>query len=449
MTTTLEVNIAPNISKVLRDGAHVGYRVYVRGIDPETGKSRKYAKRFGPAFTLEQLVAYRDAGAIAMVAPPEAASGFTGDARRYLALAAVKAMPSYPARTREIESWIAIFGDTSREDIDTNAINEGLYRLKKDDYSNSSVNKFRTALMSLWTTLDGRSARNPVRDSVMFQEADLAARGQEEALIVRILEAIPDERGRAIDRQALYLAVWNDPATTVAKQYAVSSTFLKRICRRLVIPTPPRGYWTMPPYARGPRPPLPRSATTGESADLLKSRARLEVLYRTGMDPLQLARMNPATDLSFAGDGWYSPPYRQKGKRITRTPRIPVRLPMTPAARAAFHRLLAVDGFGPFNGKSLLNTWVAAQRRVERELRAEYDDPTFRLPHIRIKDLRHSYGTDLFAHSNGDESYVAQMLMHAPGSPMTRRYSLGAVPSVLREKTDKVARVLSIAKRGK
>lgn len=46
-----------------------------------------------------------------------------------------------------------------------------------------------------------------------------------------------------IGREALYAEVWAEPMTTVAKRYAVSSNYLARICERLNIPRPSRGYW--------------------------------------------------------------------------------------------------------------------------------------------------------------------------------------------------------------
>lgn len=411
------------------------FRVYVRDTDPITGKSKKVPRRFPIGTTLAALQAYRDTRrAVALAPEPEAAAatGFTADARRYLKLEDVKAMPAIKSRTREIEKWIGIFGDMPREAIDKNMINDALYRLKKSGYAAASCNLFRTALMSLWTTLDGRSGANPVRDAVVFEEAPLMPRGHSYDLLTRILDAIPDERGIAIDRSTLYRELWNEPATTVARQYGVSSRYLGMICTRLSIPRPPRGYWTMPPYARGPRPPLHRGVN-GRAPELLKSRARLEVLAWTGMDPGQLARMEPERDFSFAGGGWYSPPFRRKGRRVTRAPRLPVRLPMTPEAREAFQRLLAVGAVGAFSGASLLHTWIRAQRRVERAIREESGDPTFVLPHIRLKDVRHSFGTKLYEDTGGDENKVGQMLGHAPGSPMTRRYALGAVPDVLRQ----------------
>jgi len=45
----------------------------------------------------------------------------------------------------------------------------------------------------------------------------------------------------------------------------------------------------------------------------------------------------------------------------------------------------------------------------------------------------------LYADTGGDLNTVGRMLTHAPGSPMTLRYSLGAVPEVLRAQMKKFA----------
>jgi integrase len=356
-----DVRIAPNIWQTPS-----GFRVYHQVFDPVTGKSKKVARRFGPETTLPELEAYRDA------ATYDEDEGFRADTRRYRQLEQVKAMPALKTRLLELETWDAIFRDTPRADIGTTRITDELHKLKKSGYSNSSCNKYRTALMHVWTVLDGRSAANPVRDAVMFEEAKLTARGQDYELLIRILEDIP--------------------------------------CKH----TQNRG------------------RLDGE-----KSGARLAVLAWTGMDPGQLMRMDPATDLDLVAS-WYTPPFRRKGARRRRTPRPVVRLPLLPEAVKAFQRLIACDGWGPFSVQALMKTWVAACRRVEKQLQAEYKDPKFRIPHIRIKDLRHSFGTKVYE-DTGDLSTVAQMLQHAPGSPMTIRYALGAVPSVLRTQMAKVA----------
>jgi hypothetical protein len=46
-----------------------------------------------------------------------------------------------------------------------------------------------------------------------------------------------------ITREKLYDEIWSEPMTTVAERYEVSSNYLARICERLSIPRPGRGYW--------------------------------------------------------------------------------------------------------------------------------------------------------------------------------------------------------------
>jgi len=46
-----------------------------------------------------------------------------------------------------------------------------------------------------------------------------------------------------VAREHLYKEVWAEPMTTVAKRYDVSSNYLARVCERLNVPRPPRGYW--------------------------------------------------------------------------------------------------------------------------------------------------------------------------------------------------------------
>jgi len=58
-----------------------------------------------------------------------------------------------------------------------------------------------------------------------------------------------------VSREQLYEEVWAEPMTTVALKYNVSSSFLARICTRLNVPRPQRGYWAM--YATGKRPKKP------------------------------------------------------------------------------------------------------------------------------------------------------------------------------------------------
>jgi hypothetical protein len=48
---------------------------------------------------------------------------------------------------------------------------------------------------------------------------------------------------RRYDRTALYEQVWSRPAHEIAKSYGVSGVRLGKVCRTLMVPVPPRGYW--------------------------------------------------------------------------------------------------------------------------------------------------------------------------------------------------------------
>jgi hypothetical protein len=46
-----------------------------------------------------------------------------------------------------------------------------------------------------------------------------------------------------VSRDELYKQVWSQPMTELAKYYDVSSSYLTRVCSRLNVPRPERGYW--------------------------------------------------------------------------------------------------------------------------------------------------------------------------------------------------------------
>lgn len=92
---------------------------------------------------------------------------FAEDAKRYLL--SVEAMPSYADRQLHIKYWIGVFGHLPRTQITSVQIRTQLAALRRK-YSASTVNHYRTALMHLWTVLDGRSSPNPVKDVPRFRE---------------------------------------------------------------------------------------------------------------------------------------------------------------------------------------------------------------------------------------------------------------------------------------
>lgn len=51
------------------------------------------------------------------------------------------------------------------------------------------------------------------------------------------------DKSQQVDRETLYQEVWTDPVTVVAERYALSDVGLAKLCKRLQIPLPRRGYW--------------------------------------------------------------------------------------------------------------------------------------------------------------------------------------------------------------
>lgn len=53
----------------------------------------------------------------------------------------------------------------------------------------------------------------------------------------------PEREKIRLDREELFEFVWSKPVDTLAKEWGLSGPGLKKICRRLDVPVPPRGYW--------------------------------------------------------------------------------------------------------------------------------------------------------------------------------------------------------------
>lgn len=46
-----------------------------------------------------------------------------------------------------------------------------------------------------------------------------------------------------MDRAELFERVWSLPVSKLAEKWGITGTGLKKVCRRVQIPVPPRGYW--------------------------------------------------------------------------------------------------------------------------------------------------------------------------------------------------------------
>jgi AcrR family transcriptional regulator len=91
-----------------------------------------------------------------------------------------------------------------------------------------------------------------------------------------------------LTRTELYERVWSEPLTVVAKKAGISSNALTKICNRLLVPYPPRGYWPKKSVGKAPqRPSLPemsgdeRGITIGAGSSVSQRvRTRLDRVQR-------------------------------------------------------------------------------------------------------------------------------------------------------------------------
>lgn len=106
----------------------------------------------------------------------------------------------------------------------------------------------------------------------------------------------------AVTRETLYEEVWAEPMTKVAARYGVSSSFLARVCERLNIPRPSRGYWARLEVGKAsPKPALPE-ARPGD-----------EIEWARKGEPRRVARVLPQPPSEGA-----TPPPRRQRERPTR-----------------------------------------------------------------------------------------------------------------------------------
>jgi integrase len=178
------VKIAPGIRETA-----TGYQAYVR----VHGRFR--SKNFPRDTPLSKLKDWRErtrAHEKYGTGPAADAPTFRQDAKEYLTHAA--GMPSLADRTYHIEQWIDAFGDRPRQTITARDIRAQLERWRTTGridggpLTAGSLNRRRTALMALYTVLDGRSAPNIVKDVPAYDEsASATIRALPRAIVARLI----------------------------------------------------------------------------------------------------------------------------------------------------------------------------------------------------------------------------------------------------------------------
>lgn len=144
-------------------------------------RGRFYSKRWKPntpLITMKRWIEEKRVRIRLGHSLPPPASTLAEDIQHYLTQ--VRTMPTIKMRKSDLTLWLDVFGqDRDRSTITSGEIRAELERWKAEGYAASTVNHRRTALMHLWSVLDGKSAPNPARDVPRYEsdDADGPARG--------------------------------------------------------------------------------------------------------------------------------------------------------------------------------------------------------------------------------------------------------------------------------
>lgn len=91
-----------------------------------------------------------------------------------------------------------------------------------------------------------------------------------------------------VTREELFALVWENPATAVAKDLGISDVALQKLCRRLQVPTPPRGYWAKVQAGKAPK--RPNLEAFSEELDALRRTPPPGLVYLTAKQDEYLKR---------------------------------------------------------------------------------------------------------------------------------------------------------------
>lgn len=170
-----------------------------------------------------------------------------------------------------------------------------------------------------------------------------------------------------VPRETLYSEVWATPMLLLAPKYGVSSVFLARVCARLNIPRPPRGYWARKQSGQKPKiPPLPKpqpgDPTEWRKGDQLPRKADVELAEvaskKTGTRrAMVMGSLTSFTSGRVAGDGYLKPAKRNLPDLVVTEPSLQraasVLLKLANCFRETDHRISIACGESGFTRKAL------------------------------------------------------------------------------------------------
>ncbi len=91
-----------------------------------------------------------------------------------------------------------------------------------------------------------------------------------------------------VERQVLYEQVWAQPMTKVAKEYGISNVALAKICKKLNVPCPWRGYWRRKETGKSVKPlPLPQNSDPTKQVATIHRTIRPDAVVQMSEDTVQ------------------------------------------------------------------------------------------------------------------------------------------------------------------
>lgn len=165
-----------------------GWRVTVRVC------GHLYTKQFPIDKTVAELRAWRAQQIDAHGGRRDRSGSLTADVATFLAKPEIAAQPYIGQTAAALARWVAILGgDRPRVDITRDEIETVLQQWLKI-YADATVYHRRTALLSLWVTLDGKDAANPVRGTTCPKAWTPRDQSVPFATLAAIVAAMPEVR---------------------------------------------------------------------------------------------------------------------------------------------------------------------------------------------------------------------------------------------------------------
>ena len=107
----------------------------------------------------------------------------------------------------------------------------------------------------------------------------------------------PEKIELPLTREVLYTLVWSEPMLKAAARFDVSSSYMARVCTRMNVPRPERGYWARLAVGQTPmKIPLPE-AQPGDELVWSRDGSSVQVPRTLPKPPVGIKRTRPVPSL--------------------------------------------------------------------------------------------------------------------------------------------------------